>query len=216
MSSATRVESALSSYPLIKGARDPSVENLAFPPMVPIFLALCDRRAWKPPTQDQFARAVAAKVSTLIVSGGRSLLGPVIGRSYRAYISLVVQYHALAVLNDHYALAIWDGLVDMRQKIDVLAVTDDGMSVGLELMCPTDTSLERAARKAEHAPVVPIAVRRLIVSERDYVAGSYWLYRPQILIDAVEDGAAEQRIRIARRYFDEGYSAARSDLERTL
>jgi hypothetical protein len=77
--------------------------------------------------------------------------------------------------------------------VDLLVIAADGMVAGLALMCPTDTSLRHAARKNGNGHAVPFAVRSLVVKERGYVAGEYWLYEPSILIDAVDAALDEQR-----------------------
>jgi hypothetical protein len=187
-----RIEAQLASQPLAYGPRDPRVEAMRFPAMVRLFKELASVNGWMPPTQHEFCLFVALRVG---LEDG--LADAIRGRAGRAYISLVVQLHAFAALKDRFPVVLWDDVLDMKHGVDLLVIDTDGAVAGLALMCPTDTSLRQAERKNGHGHAVPFAVRRLVVQERHYMAGDYWLYEPSLLIVAVDETLNEQRRRTA-------------------
>ena len=188
-----RIESLLAGYRLVSGPRDARVEAMRFPPLVRLFKELAQANDWLPPPQETFAIFVAHRLG---LNG--DLSSAIRGRACRAYISLVVQFHALAVLKERYPMVLWDDVLDLKHGVDLLVIAADGTVAGLALMCPTDTSLRQAERKRRNGDGVPFAVRELVVKERGYMAGEYWLYAPSVLIEATEAALAEQRARAAR------------------
>ena len=80
---------------------------------------------------------------------------------------------------------MWDDDLDMRHGVDLVAIGDDSVAVGLALRAPTDRSRALAERKAQRYGRLPFTVVTLEVMPHDYVAGPFWLYRPEILVGAV-------------------------------
>jgi len=180
-----RFERTISRYTLEHGPRDPGVEGMLFPPLVGAYRAACPAPGIAP-TQ----RAYADRVLRLVLAAHDPYLprpddDAVRARAGRAYISLVVQHHAHLVLVDTFGAAAWDDDLDMRYGVDLVAIGNDAVAVGLALRAPTERSRSLAARKAQRYGALPFAVRALEVVPHDYVAGPFWLYRPEILVGVV-------------------------------
>lgn len=178
-------ERTIAHYTLERGPRDPYVESLRFPPMIRLYRGLV-RSGWIPPTPQQFADRV---LRVIMASLGEGDLRPdpvaVRARAVRAYISLIVQHHACLVLQALFGPVIWDDDLDMRHGVDLIAIGNDAVAVGLALRAPTERSRSLAGRKAQRYGVLPFTVVALEVEPHDYVAGPFWLYRPEILVAAV-------------------------------
>jgi len=188
MSLAERIRQRLASYPLDYGPKDPRVEQMRFPALVRLFKELAEANAWMPPTQHEFALVVALRVG---LQG--DLAEGIKGRAGRAYISLAVQLHALAVLKEGYPCVLWDDVLDLKHGVDLLVIDHDGTVAGLKLRCPGDPSTQHAERKGSTDMPVPFATRTLVVQKGEFVAGHYWLYPSQRLFEAAREALDEQR-----------------------
>jgi hypothetical protein len=194
---------ATPAYRLKNGRRrDPYAEALRFPSQVSIFRQLLADRDATPPTQRQYEDAVFDRVRLRAAEWERHAEG-IMARASRTYISLVVQYHACLVLDERYHPVIWDERLDLRDGVDLLVMLDGGRSVGLALRSPTVRSDAEGERKSSSRPALPFPVVELVVQEREYVAGDFWLYRPETLFAAIEQGDAQW----GARAYDESYEA---------
>lgn len=189
-----RFERTISHYTLEPGPRDPLVEGMRFPGLVSAYRSQCP--SWDvAPTQADYAAWVQHLVWCACEPGGRLPDARAVqARAGRAYISLVVQHHAYLVLQDTFGATAWDDDLDMRYGVDLIAIGNDAVAVGLALRAPTKRSRELAARKAERYGSLPFKVQVLEVEPYGYTAGPFWLYRPETLVGAV--------MHEVRRYWD--------------
>lgn len=163
--------------------RDEGMEALRFPNMVALFHEMTAERGNWPPTQGEFEYAVLERVRVQCPSWAGHIDG-ILGRASRTYISLVTQYHAYLVLDERYTV-LWDIRIDLREKVDLVVILESGRAVGLALRSPTQRSGVEGARKAPTWARQPFPVVELVVQERAYIAGDFWLYPPEALYAAV-------------------------------
>lgn len=163
-------ERRLRSYPLrFLRVRDSSVEYAKFPPMAAIYKALIGADGM-PPTQEAFARAVAAEMPSLP-------LDAVMARALRTYPSLVRQQHFEMVLRENFAHVIADANLDLV-GVDFVVV-ENGQWYGVGLSTNTEAAHEWKRVKDSRHKRPPFPVLDLYVEPNAYRVGNFWLHTPE-------------------------------------
>jgi hypothetical protein len=182
--------------------RDPAVEQAKFPSLVALYWSLVDHNGC-PPTQRDFARAVAEDV--LVRGLPRQA---VLARAARAYPSLVRQQHFEYLLRARFRWVFRGDELDMA-GLDFL-ILRGGRAYGVGLSTETEGGRGWQERKGARHGELPVPVLDLYAEPDRHVIGDFWLH-PAEDVDRVETFIARQEATVfeeAQEAFPLVYSSA--------